>query len=76
MSFFKGNQMGFNTHFGTHVHTLHPTLHILSSHARLPLCVICNTINRLQMAWILLNIHRVTEAMGKAAVFYWEATFS
>lgn len=22
------------------------------------------------MAWILLNIHRATEAMGRAAVFY------
>lgn len=45
-------------------------IHALSSHARLPLCVICNTINRLQMAWILLNIHRATEAMGNAAVFW------
>lgn len=28
------------------------------------------------MAWILLNIHRATEAMGRAAVFYCGATLA
>lgn len=28
------------------------------------------------MAWILLNIHRATEAMGRAAVFYCVASDS
>lgn len=28
------------------------------------------------MAWILLNIHRATEAMGRAAVFYCVVTLA